>query len=633
MMTKPTPDKMVGGRTPPFTNISEPLPIGSLTDALFSVLLSHLNLTATDSAERDTMETMLRFCTPIATTFPLQDPASLKVTFGDNISEKTVVNISDESGKVWLYPSDNAYPCSVCRANVGEEPGEKGQGIECDLCGLWFHNGCLKDPLSTELYNCLKESPSNVKLYCPTCVVQVPTLNKAFDYIMNSVGKIEGLMSSIEGAKAALDNSIDTTSASASLSHSSEALTELTESITEASAAIGKLGSAAQTKELQYENALDTVVDQVSRLNNVDINALSSKFNLTVNEIHCKLNEDMLKPSTVESLANKLIEARADRETNLTDSNCSGVCVAAIEAKLGEFTRPSESSDSNGPLENNWVTAVTSRQKNFTGGNMTNSPHASNTNTESLSTHQVKSEQSQCNPRTTVVISNIKSRDLIKHSSVIKHNFNKLFSQMKIKNSFITARGSVFVELTSQSDADKVVADWKSTYFSGTDSDPTSAKLLLDKDAQGLVRSVPLEYTDGQIETAIQQNFPGAQAQRFVSKAKGELYTVLISFVNNEQLECALNNQIVIEHSVFEVSRFTPRKSVIRCFRCLQFGHISKLCKNETACKFCSKNHLAESCPDKTVLKCVNCGGAHSSYDKTCKTFTDKAAQIKNSHD
>ena len=215
-----------------------------------------------------------------------------------------MVNISDESGKVWLYPSDNAYPCSVCRANVGEEPGEKGQGIECDLCGLWFHNGCLKDPLSTELYNCLKESPSNVKLYCPTCVVQVPTLNKAFDYIMNSVGKIEGLMSSIEGAKAALDNSIDTTSASASLSHSSEALTELTESITEASAAIGKLGSAAQTKELQYENALDTVVDQVSRLNNVDINALSSKFNLTVNEIHCKLNEDMLKPSTVESLAN-----------------------------------------------------------------------------------------------------------------------------------------------------------------------------------------------------------------------------------------------------------------------------------------------------------------------------------------
>ena len=100
----------------------------------------------------------------------------------------------------------------------------------------------------------------------------------------------------------------------------------------------------------------------------------------------------------------------------------------------------------------------------------------------------------RCNEKKTVVIENVEAYSLIKHSSVIKSEFNKLFKRMKINSCFATAKGSVFVELTTEDDAKQVVRDWKSSNFKVLNSaKDTMATLLLDKGAQGIIKDVDVE--------------------------------------------------------------------------------------------------------------------------------------------
>ena len=621
----------------PKLDMTDPLSVHSLTDAHFRTLLSHFNLTAADTMERDRMVTMLRFCTPIATTFPHQDPATLSVVFGNNYSGITLVNISDESGKVWLYPRDSEYPCSVCRANVGESIDKQGQGIECDLCGLWFHNQCLQEPCSTELYTSLKGSPSNVKLFCPRCVEHVPSLNKAFDYILDSVGRVKGLLKSIDGAKAALESSIDLSSNSLpSLADSSkvtDAIGELNEAITTASNDIRELGESVRTNTGSYESALNTVVTKVNLLDNIDINALSSKVCMTVNDIHSKLNQDVLKPSTVESLANKLIESRVNNEPSVEAPACSGLCVAAIQSKMEELNSNPSSLESNdrpaSTPEQSWALAVNSRRQNFVGGNMTNSSSRSTPPQQATPQHPSAPPKDLCNKDMTVVIDNVKSRDLIKHASVIKQNFNKLHPSMKIKSCFCTSKGGVFIELTTQADAKSVIDKWQGTNFGGDVASPTTATLLINKGAQGLIK-VPLEFTDATIDSELQKEYSGAKARRFVNKNKDKLYSVLITFRDFEQFQDACKNGVEIEKSFYDVAKFIQKKSITRCYRCLRFDHPAKWCSiKKQVCKHCTEDHLASQCPDPTKKKCINCNSdQHSSLDLSCPTFIQKKAII-----
>lgn len=67
---------------------------------------------------------------------------------------------------------------------------------------------------------------------------------------------------------------------------------------------------------------------------------------------------------------------------------------------------------------------------------------------------------------------------------------------------------------------------------------------------------------------------------------------------------------------------------VTRCFKCLQYGHISKYCKAEMACRHCAESgHAFKDCPNKKgKSKCLNCklrkkDYDHSTMDKTCPEY------------
>ena len=69
---------------------------------------------------------------------------------------------SSKSGKV-------LYPCQVCAAEVTDRNDTSGLGIQCDGCGMFFHNSCTSKPLTKVQFDAITESPSYVKVLCPPC--------------------------------------------------------------------------------------------------------------------------------------------------------------------------------------------------------------------------------------------------------------------------------------------------------------------------------------------------------------------------------------------------------------------------------------------------------------------------------
>ncbi|KAM7298788.1 hypothetical protein ISCGN_019357 [Ixodes scapularis] len=61
-----------------------------------------------------------------------------------------------------------------------------------------------------------------------------------------------------------------------------------------------------------------------------------------------------------------------------------------------------------------------------------------------------------------------------------------------------------------------------------------------------------------------------------------------------------------------------------QCFKCRRFGHSSVTCRGKTTCPKCgATDHPADTC-EGTLLKCVNCSGAHPTYSRACPKFQEE---------
>lgn len=46
--------------------------------------------------------------------------------------------------------------------------------------------------------------------------------------------------------------------------------------------------------------------------------------------------------------------------------------------------------------------------------------------------------------------------------------------------------------------------------------------------------------------------------------------------------------------------------TMVRCFKCCEYGHIQRVCKNNVVCPLCSESHEKKNCQNN-ILKCHNC--------------------------
>ena len=68
-----------------------------------------------------------------------------------------------------------------------------------------------------------------------------------------------------------------------------------------------------------------------------------------------------------------------------------------------------------------------------------------------------------------------------------------------------------------------------------------------------------------------------------------------------------------------------------RCFNCQRFGHMSRACSRQATCSNCgSLDHLhSREVPCSVTPYCVNCGGGHSSFDKSCPQWQTEKEVLK----
>jgi hypothetical protein len=74
--------------------------------------------------------------------------------------------------------------------------------------------------------------------------------------------------------------------------------------------------------------------------------------------------------------------------------------------------------------------------------------------------------------------------------------------------------------------------------------------------------------------------------------------------------------------SLYECAPFCEAASAKQCFKCYQFGHPQRYCRNQASCGWCSsRDHLEADCPHKKEEinpKCSNCKGDHPAWSQGC---------------
>jgi hypothetical protein len=104
---------------------------------------------------------------------------------------------------------------------------------------------------------------------------------------------------------------------------------------------------------------------------------------------------------------------------------------------------------------------------------------------------------------------------------------------------------------------------------------------------------------------------------KFFTKYDGKIRHAVV------ELSPKLRNSILNNGKVFvDYKRHNVVNSleIIRCYRCLGFGHFSSSEKcplngNNTNCSNCSHNHHSNDCPPNTLSVCVNC----KNFNSKCK--------------
>lgn len=107
------------------------------------------------------------------------------------------------------------------------------------------------------------------------------------------------------------------------------------------------------------------------------------------------------------------------------------------------------------------------------------------------------------------------------------------------------------------------------------------------------------------------------------SNRNPNLYNAILIAQPTVWRKCISLGRISVDHQRIHVEEFTP---FLQCHKCLSFGHTKNKCSStEQYCAHCSEStHTTADCPNKAVLKCINCV-KHNIRHKTSITTTHSA--------
>ena len=107
----------------------------------------------------------------------------------------------------------------------------------------------------------------------------------------------------------------------------------------------------------------------------------------------------------------------------------------------------------------------------------------------------------------------------------------------------------------------------------------------------------------------------------------------VVKLATKEQAEKLLlaraqDEDVTIRGLSVEVSPFEDRRGPVACFKCQEYGHMKRECRNATKCAICAKEGH-EKC-SSTDIKCANCDGPHPAFDRRCPKYRTQRERMIN---
>lgn len=165
------------------------------------------------------------------------------------------------------------YPCLICAHEVTDEHDSTGFGLHCSGCENFFHNSCNDHPITTELYNQLKSSPSYVKTYCSNCNVAMQDVSQR---LRRMDRKVKEIKTGVESMKEDLTTKASLYSAKLQQNGTSTESAKLTNNLSRQFAAQQK---ALKVEETEERNKRTILIRKPMDLKITNSKALRSSFN------------------------------------------------------------------------------------------------------------------------------------------------------------------------------------------------------------------------------------------------------------------------------------------------------------------------------------------------------------------
>ena len=174
-----------------------------------------------------------------------------------------------------LFPKKNGkntvlYPCVVCSDEVTDKNDKSGFGLNCNGCENFFHNSCNDHPISLELYNNLKDSPSFVKTFCCFC-------NRAMQNVVERLSLMDKKMNEIKSEVEILKQSSEEKDALySSKVKNGKSENDINAKLTKQIAAQQKV---LKTEETEERNKRTLLIRKPMDVNIINSKTLRSSFN------------------------------------------------------------------------------------------------------------------------------------------------------------------------------------------------------------------------------------------------------------------------------------------------------------------------------------------------------------------
>lgn len=216
----------------------------------------------------------------------------------------------------------------------------------------------------------------------------------------------------------------------------------------------------------------------------------------------------------------------------------------------------------------------------------------------------------------------------ITNTKQIRKELNKLYAGLLIRSCSYTNAGSIFLELHDKASAEAFHKSWKLDYLGGNKGLITPG----EKQSSGLIKFVDETMTEKRIKEEILQQYEGTVVELF-KKGPERIFTgtVKITFKNGQQYNEAVQNKIKIGNCRFYVEEFVSRPRVIKCNKCQEFGHISRMCRSSfIKCAKCNTlNHETKDCTvGEQEYKCCHCGQNHITGSRICDVMISKQKEL-----